>query len=248
MVMLPTAGLSGAMEILGWSARLWSSQSPSFSTPFEIQITATILAPTPLVAANFVILGRVIERLGPSYSRLSPRWYSIVFCTCDVVSLVIQAVGGGMAASADTNQVSQENLGSHIMLAGIAFQMATITVFVICGSEFFIRYIYDIPLRLQNRKGAINMRLKTISAAIAFSTTCLFIRSVYRTVELSGGWNGKIISTQRYFIVLDAVMVIFAMFTVNFVHPGLFIPPLDPRARDVIPLNKWNKNGERIVA
>jgi hypothetical protein len=34
---------------------------------------ALIIAPTPLVAANFIILGRIIRRLGPQYSRLTPR-------------------------------------------------------------------------------------------------------------------------------------------------------------------------------
>ncbi len=32
-----------------------------------------VVAPTPLVAANFILLGRIIRRLGPQYSRLTPR-------------------------------------------------------------------------------------------------------------------------------------------------------------------------------
>lgn len=36
------------------------------------RITTTIIAPTPLVAANFVILGRIIGILGTQYSRLGP--------------------------------------------------------------------------------------------------------------------------------------------------------------------------------
>ena len=32
-----------------------------------------IIAPTPLVATNFILLGRIIWRLGPQYSRLTPR-------------------------------------------------------------------------------------------------------------------------------------------------------------------------------
>ena len=32
-----------------------------------------IIAPTPLVAANFILLGRFIRRLGPQYSRLTPK-------------------------------------------------------------------------------------------------------------------------------------------------------------------------------
>lgn len=30
-----------------------------------------VVAPTPLVAANFTLLGRIIQRLGPMYSRLT---------------------------------------------------------------------------------------------------------------------------------------------------------------------------------
>ena len=45
------------------------------------RIVTTIIAPTPLLAANFVMMGRLVRRLGPSYSRLSPRWYTIIFCS-----------------------------------------------------------------------------------------------------------------------------------------------------------------------
>lgn len=31
------------------------------------------MGPTPLLAANFVIFGRIIHRLGTQYSRLSPK-------------------------------------------------------------------------------------------------------------------------------------------------------------------------------
>ena len=32
-----------------------------------------VIAPTPLVAANFILLGHIIQLLGPQYSRLTPR-------------------------------------------------------------------------------------------------------------------------------------------------------------------------------
>jgi hypothetical protein len=40
-----------------------------------------IIAPTHLVAANFILLGRFVRRLGPQYSRLTPKrceWYNLV--------------------------------------------------------------------------------------------------------------------------------------------------------------------------
>jgi hypothetical protein len=66
--------------------------------------------------------------------------------------------------------------------------------------------------------------------------------AVYRTIELAGGWNGRVISTQRYFSalmllfylitlvipffstdVLDGAMVTLAIFTLNIAHPGLLL-------------------------
>ncbi|KAF8878929.1 RTA1-like protein [Infundibulicybe gibba] len=223
---IPTALFCGLLELVGWSARLWSSISPIASTPFLMQITATIIAPTPLVAANFIILGRIIRQLGPSYSRLSPKLYSIIFCGCDVTSLVIQAAGGGMASTAEDDPT----LGGNIMLAGIIFQLVTITVYAFCAAEFFIRYIKDAPLKRKSSlevnggwpsaRGLMDKHLRIMSIALVFSTLCLFIRSIYRTIELADGWTGRIITTQVYFNVLDGAMVILAIFTINFAHPG----------------------------
>ena len=44
-----------------------SPDSPVFRT------STTIIAPTPLIAANFMILGQIMNRMGQSYSRLSAR-------------------------------------------------------------------------------------------------------------------------------------------------------------------------------
>ncbi|KAF9534640.1 RTA1-like protein [Crepidotus variabilis] len=223
--LLPTAAFCGIIEILGWSGRLWSSISPFLEIPFQIQITCTIVAPTPLLAANFVIFGRIIERLGSQYSRLTPKWYTIIFCTCDVISLVIQGIGGGLAATADT--LENANKGGNIMLGGIAFQLGVIIIFTLCATEFFIRYFKGAPIRAvqpgSRSTGEFTSRLKIMTGAMSFVTVVLFIRAIYRTIELSDGWNGRIIATQVYFNVLDGAMVILAIYTYNIFHPGLLL-------------------------
>ncbi|KAJ4497612.1 RTA1 like protein-domain-containing protein [Lentinula lateritia] len=242
---IPTMVFAGLLEVLGWSARLWSSKSPSLLSPYEMQLTCTILAPTPLLAGNFIILGSMIQQLGAKYSRIPPWWYTIIFCSFDLTSLLAQAVGGGMATTA----------GGHVMLGGIAFQMATITVYILLASEFFVRYFNDEPLnRIQRSRcffrldekynpeessvetafneahrndsgdrGAMDFKLEIMSAALLLSTICIFIRAVYRTIELTDGWSGKIISTQRYFNVLDGAMIIIAMYIMNIAHPALLL-------------------------
>ncbi|KAH7920424.1 RTA1-domain-containing protein [Leucogyrophana mollusca] len=234
--LLPTAVFCGVSELVGWSARLYSSGAPRALIPFEIQISATITGPTPLIAANFVILEYIIKTLGPRYSRLTPKMYTIIFCSCDAISLTIQGVGGATAAIAAGNG-KDPTTGGSIMLIGIVIQMVAISAFVLCAGEFFYRYANDKPLRkaaddfekhsaISEYARGMDPRMKIMIYAMAFTTTCLFIRAVYRTIELTDGWNGRIIATQIYFNVLDGGMVTLAIYTLNIFHPGYLILPL----------------------
>ena len=75
-------------------------------------------------------------------------------------------------------------------------------------------------------------------------------RSVYRLVELSDGWNGRIIETQWLFGMLsirselaaswakraridvfDGTMIALAMFTLNIFHPGWLLVPEEKAAQ-----------------
>ncbi|KAJ7111645.1 RTA1 like protein-domain-containing protein [Mycena crocata] len=213
--LIPSACLAGVLEIVGWSARLWSSISPLLFQSYEMQ------CPTPLAAANFIILGHIITRLGPIYSRLSPKLYTTLFLCCDIISLVVQGIGGGMAAGA-VNQLKNPEQGGHVMLGGIIFQMVTITAYVLCAGEFLLRRLRNRPVSAPPpaTPPALSPRMKLLVGALVFNTTCLFIRAVYRVIELSDGWAGRIIHTQVYFNVLDGAMIALAIITLNVAHPG----------------------------
>ncbi|KAH6908163.1 RTA1 like protein-domain-containing protein [Coprinopsis sp. MPI-PUGE-AT-0042] len=223
--MLGTVVLCGVLEILGWSGRLWAHYDPLGATPFQIQIVSTIIGPTPLLAANFVIFGRIIRRLGSPYSRITARWYTIIFCTCDVISLVVQAVGGAFASMSET--LEEANRGGRIMLGGIAFQLAIIVIYSIMATEYCVRYSKNRPIRSFGMKhtefmarGELTSKLRLMLAGLAFNTAYRNFRAVYRTIELSDGWNGRIITTELYFNVLDGAMVVLAIYTFNYCHPG----------------------------
>lgn len=74
---------------------------------------------TEIDSVYSIILGQIVNKLGGRYSRLSPKWCkwsrctnipssyyiyldTIVFCSFDIVSLVVQALGGGIASAATT--------------------------------------------------------------------------------------------------------------------------------------------------
>ena len=223
--MLWTVGLCGVLEILGWAARLWAHYEPLGGIPFQIQIVATIIGPTPLLAANFVIFGRIIRILGSPYSRLSSRWYTIIFCSADIIALVVQAVGGAIASMGDTHEEAER--GGQIMLGGIVFQLIMIVIYSVMAIEYCIRYFSDRPVHHLGMKqtdymarGELVHKVKIMLAGLALNTVCLFIRAIYRTIELADGWNGRIIRTEVYFNVLDGAMVVLAIYAFNYCHPG----------------------------
>jgi hypothetical protein len=190
-----------------------------------------VIAPTPLVAVNFILLGRIIRLLGPQYSRLTPRRYTIIFVSCDIIALAVQGTGGGIAAVAETSadSVSQANLGAHIALGGTAFQQLAIIVYCVLAAEFLARYTWDLPIRrsapVPNEvlRGTMDKRLNRMLQAMLIITIFIMIRAIYRVVEFAGGWNGKVISTQWLFYVFDGTMICLAMFTLNVFHPGIYL-------------------------
>ncbi|KAJ7446599.1 RTA1-like protein [Mycena latifolia] len=224
--LFPSVVLAGGLEVLGWSGRLWSSLNMTLATGFEIQIIATLCGPTPLAAANFMILGRIIMLLGQSYSRLTPKQYTTIFLMCDIISLFIQGIGGGMAAHAVTSKKSPTT-GGNVMLVGIIAQLVTITIYILCAAEFFMRYMKDNPLKkygpAPGKRGVLTTRLKVLIGGMSFNTLCLYIRAIYRVIELADGFQGRISTTQVYFTVLDGLMIVLAIFTLNIVHPGFML-------------------------
>lgn len=179
------------------------------------QEVTLIIAPVFFSAALYVLLGKLILDLGRRSSIISARWYAIVFCTCDVASLIVQAIGGAQASTATADSAMQ--LGTHIMVAGIAFQLLTMTLFVGLLADFFVRV-----LRRGGEfggSGVVTRGMRLVFGAMVVCVVMVYARSVYRTIELAQGWHGYLISHEGYFIGLDAAIMVVAV--------GVFVP-VDP--------------------
>jgi hypothetical protein len=175
-------------------------------------------APTFVTAGIYVLLGRFIQILGRESSYLSPKFYLWIFCTCDVISLVIQAAGGGIASVESAKTDGNTTPGTNIMVAGIIFQLASVTVFVFCAADFVHRTFYRGLLKAKSGN------FTPLLCAMIFSVVCIYIRSIYRTIELVQGWNGYLITHETYFIALDGAMMVLAVAVFNIIHPAWFMP------------------------
>jgi hypothetical protein len=124
------------------------------------------------------------------------------------------------------------------MVAGVIIQMVVMILYSILLAETVTRFISKRPVKpFRFRKtremvpvpdGTVSpqaiRKAKILIGAMVFSTILIFIRSIYRTIELLEGWTGPIISNEMLFCVLDGLMVFLAVLVLNIFHPAQLLP------------------------
>ncbi|KAG8967259.1 hypothetical protein FRC03_010334 [Tulasnella sp. 419] len=184
--LLPTMFACALTEVIGWSGRLWSSINPRSLSPYLMQSCCTVLAPSFMTAALFIILGKITTHLGTQYARLRPNVYSVLFITMDIIALIIQSVGGAKASLALTNDGDPE-VGARIMVSGIVFQIFAITLYVLTAAEFFVRRHYNKPIGTRqncdadgvgilNTRPRITKKIWLMLTGMGIATVFLYIR------------------------------------------------------------------------
>ena len=117
-----------------YDVRSTRDSSKYFLTSSRYIICLTI-APCFFTASIYLCLTRIIHVYGEDLARFAPRTYTITFMSCDVFSLILQAAGGAITDTAGDNR-SLSQTGINIMIAGLAFQVVSLSVFVALCSDF----------------------------------------------------------------------------------------------------------------
>ena len=182
-------------------------------------------APCFFSAAIYYILGQMITQYGRRYSLISARMYLAVFVSFDIISIVIQAVGGASASKAGgEDPPGNTKPGTHIMMAGIIIQLVSMSVFGLLWLVFLWRA----------RAAPIS---RVLVVATTFSAFCIIVRNFYRAVELSQGWNGYLITHEVYFAVLDGALMALSVGVFNMVFPTRYLtgePKVDSHGHDLV--------------
>lgn len=108
------------------------------SDAFYLYIICLTIGPAFLSASIYLCLARIVGIYGQHLSRFKPKTYTKIFITSDFVSLLLQAVGGAIAASSKAG-TSANKTGINIMIAGLAFQVVSLTVFMFLCADFAFR-------------------------------------------------------------------------------------------------------------
>lgn len=103
-----------------------------------------IIAPVFFSAFDYTMFGAAIDTLGAQYSCLQPLHYLGIFLVADIISLILQAVGGGQAASAASSS-SPTKSATDIMVAGIIFQLCSMVIFLALVLDYVYRFKTNRP-------------------------------------------------------------------------------------------------------
>lgn len=235
-------GLFG--EMAGYIGRLIMHNNPWSNSGFEIQICCLVLAPSFLAAGIYLTLKHMVLYCGPQYSRLKANWYPWIFIGSDFGSIVVQAIGGGVAASAKNNaSPGLLTAGDALIIAGIALQAVTMSI---CGFVVLDFFLARRRARSQPKiemEGTRNtsleattlsndtatkspLRFRIFCFAIGVAFVAILIRCVYRVPEMAGGWGNPRMRDEPVFLSLDGGMVALASIAFTVAHPGFMFPPM----------------------
>lgn len=146
------------------------------------------------------------------------------------MSLILQATGGALAAKAHkAKDESGLDRGTDIMIAGLAFQVFTMSAFGYLGLAFLWRVADDHHVRVRDRV-TLNPNIVALRTSLSFkafiwcilgSTLLIFARCCYRVAELSGGWKGDLMKNQGLFVVCEGAFILMASVLLIGGHPAI---------------------------
>ena len=184
-------------EAVGYGGRIIMNANPWDETGFKTQICCLVLAPSFLAAGIYLTLKHMVLYCGPEHSKLKARLYPWVFIGCDFGSIVLQALGGGIAAAAGDRDSDPKLLdaGNGLIVAGIAFQVATMAVAGLFMLDFFRRFHRarkasshsENPSSWEKNIAKPNVRrnFRIFCYSIASAFVAILVRCIYRLPEES---------------------------------------------------------------
>ncbi|EGW35239.1 uncharacterized protein SPAPADRAFT_69538 [Spathaspora passalidarum NRRL Y-27907] len=230
---------ASALEFIGYLARFIAHFNWSNKDLFLCQIITLTVAPTFTMAGIYFLLAQFIVLHGRKYSVLRPLWFSFVFLIGDLVSLLVQG-GGGIYAAVAISQLQNTRPGTWIMVGGLGFQVGCMTLFLVLYIDFINRlYFRANPTIKFSIRRTFQLLFNTLEGrllrqelepyyepslafirkrsffyylplVILISSIFIYIRCIYRMIELSQGWRGYLITHEGFVLTLDAMMVFLA--------------------------------------
>ncbi|KAI0120368.1 RTA1-domain-containing protein [Hypoxylon sp. NC0597] len=220
------------LEFAGYVARVLLHYNPWDSSAFQTQICAIILAPTLICISIYLTLKHVTLSLNPALSRLRPRLYPLIFVPADVSCLILQAIGGSLAASAGYDNPNLLLSGDRVIIAGIALQSAVLGFFGAMVVDYYLRirkWVASGEATPEALATWNDRKFRMFCYAVAGAYAGILIRCIYRIAEMAGGWGNPIMQDEPSFVVLEGFCIVIPVILLTAFPPGVLFPAMAER-------------------
>ncbi|KAI8677821.1 hypothetical protein NCS55_00500100 [Fusarium keratoplasticum] len=230
--------LSCTHEVAGYVGRILLYKNPWSFGPFITQIICITQAPVFYCAAIYVTLGQSIEHYSPSLARFPTKFFAWIFVPFDILSLILQGVGGGLSSSSS----GSSQVGVKIAMAGLILQVIMLVVFSVLFADYMFRYLKS------SKSKQLGARDKLFFGFLALAVLTTLARCIFRAYELKEGYSGESIKHEGLFIGLEGVLIVAAIFSLCIAHPGFVfnrspktyynVPTVEMPQEEGIPMSK----------
>ena len=159
-----------------------------------------------------------------------------VFVVCDVVATCIQVAGAALIGSAESNG-EDPTTPNHILLAGLAFQVASFLGFLVLLGRFLIgvrgvlvaKRSGGQGMEERQRTGVLGKAervlggMKGFVVALVVVSLLIYLRTIFRLAETCQGVGGYASSQEALFGALEFAPVVLAVAGLGVWHPGVFV-------------------------
>ncbi|KAI9374202.1 RTA1 like protein-domain-containing protein [Aspergillus egyptiacus] len=224
--------IAALVEINGYGQRAGSTQAVQDIGMFATSQTMIVLAPVLVCASLYILLSRIILATHPQPQpqpqdseekearvlggTLNAKWLPKVFITLDVGAMITQ--GGGSAIAAAGEWKGQlEQIGTGVLIGGLALQLATFTVFLIVVIKFHLDAV-------RSDTAALESGMREVLRGVYVAGFFIMVRSLFRLIEFAWGTESYIMTTEWPVYVLEAVPMFIAFMVLGWYHPSRWLP------------------------
>ncbi|KAJ6278860.1 RTA1 like protein-domain-containing protein [Bipolaris maydis] len=186
--------------------------------PFITQGVLLLVGPLWFAATVYMMLGRTIRLAGAEdVASVGARWYTRVFVTADVTTLIVQGLGASIMG---TMQLSLAIAGEKIVIAGLAMQVATFVVFLIAAGDFHMRMRRRVAIASTPVTNTPWERMLYILYSVS---ALILLRCVFRLIEYSMGNAAYLIAHEWTLYCFDAVPMFLVLVSLLVFEPSWYV-------------------------
>ncbi|KAI9826787.1 MAG: hypothetical protein M1819_007258 [Sarea resinae] len=213
--------MGAAWETVSFIMRALLTRHQNNQTYNTVSQLLLLLAPLWINAFDYMILGRLVYFFLPDRKLfgIHATKFSKYFVWLDIVSFIVQAAGASITTSNNVKQSTLEN-GIHIYMGGIGLQQFFIVIFT-----FLVISLHRKLLKMEWQGTLVysgSMQWRWLFYGLYGSLTLITVRIIFRMCEYAQGTSASnpVPNHEAYEYCLDAMPMLFAVFLMNFTHPG----------------------------